>query len=679
LGAPIHQSPQAEGRKPLVGSRGAVPVSPLAPTTGLPARDGYRLASGVYDAEPNPMLALEERFLEKLLPAVDGLDIVDLGCGTGRWLAKLADKDPRSLVGVDFSPEMLSEAKRKLGGVANLVVGDCADLPLPRCSADLILCSFLTSYQRDLDGFSRQVRRTLRPGGRVFLTDLHPETTTALGWRRGFHVGGSFVDIATYSRSVGEILLSFEALSLELEASLEPRFGEPEREIFERAGKIGSFTAAAELPVIYILQLRLKPNRAPSRRKTTPARTLTHLAGARIALGPQESIYANVAIEDGRIALLESKSPAAPTLGNYNKHAVDLRGFLLLPGLVNSHDHLEFALFPRLGAGGYRNYVEWANDIHRPEDSPVREHRAIGKSTRLWWGGIRNLLCGVTTVCHHNPYVEEVFDNAFAVRVVRDFSWAHSIAIDRDLVQKQKAGPPDRPFILHLAEGVDAESAAEIFHLAGQRALNDRSVVVHGLALDELGLSLLRSVNAALIWCPTSNVFLFGRTHDRKTLKTVSRLALGNDSPLTAAGDLLDEIRFAFETVGVGVDDLYTQVTAGAADVLRLKAGEGTVRIGSLADFIAVRDDGRTPAHRLASMSHRDVEFVVIGGRVQLASTAIVARLPRLVTTGLRPLDIDGEIRWIRAPLNRLFAETQTHLAGDIKLGGRTVRHGQPV
>src|ERR1700758_1454312 len=79
LGAPIHQSPQAEGRKPLVGSRGAVPVSPLAPTTGLPARDGYRLASGVYDAEPNPMLALEERFLERLLPAVDGLDIVDLG------------------------------------------------------------------------------------------------------------------------------------------------------------------------------------------------------------------------------------------------------------------------------------------------------------------------------------------------------------------------------------------------------------------------------------------------------------------------------------------------------------------------------------------------------------------------------------------------------------------------
>jgi hypothetical protein len=171
-------------------------------------------------------------------------------------------------------------------------------------------------------------------------------------------------------------------------------------------------------------------------------------------------------------------------------------------------------------------------------------------------------------------------------------------------------------------------------------------------------------------------VFLFGRTHDRKTLKTLPRLALGNDSPLTAAGDLLDEIRFAASTVGLPSEDVYSLVTTQAADVLRLKSGEGTLRIGALADFFAVRDTGESPAHRLAALDHRDVELVVIGGQVQLASANALARLPRLVTTGLRPLDIEGVRRWIRAPLNRLFTETRTHLPGEIRLGGRTVRHG---
>jgi cytosine/adenosine deaminase-related metal-dependent hydrolase/SAM-dependent methyltransferase len=676
LGAPIHQSSQTESRKPLIGSSGTS-SGPL-PVSGMGARDAYRLVSRVYDTEPNPLLSLEGRFLEQLLPSVEGLEVVDLGCGTGRWLAKLAQKAPRFLVGVDFSSEMLSQARHKVGSAANLVLADCSDLPFPRCSADLILCSFLTSYLEDLNAFARQARKLLRPGGRIVLTDLHPETTAALGWRRGFRVDGSSIDIATFARPIAEILRTFEILGVEAEASFEPQFGDPERALFARAGRLSAFEAAAGLPAIFILQLGVKPHRAPSRRRSIPPRALTRLVGARIALGPRESAQANVAIEDGRIAFLKSTTARPPDRASHERRGVDLSGFLLLPGLVNAHDHLEFALFPRLGRGSYRNFVEWAGDIHHPDESPVREHRAVSKSTRLWWGGIRNLLCGVTTVCHHNPYVEGVFDSSFAVRLLRDFSWAHSVAMDHGLVQKQKASPSDQPFIIHLAEGLDEQSAAEIFRLAEQGALNEHTVIVHGLGLDEEGLSLLRSVGAALVWCPTSNVFMFGRTHDCKMLRSLPRLALGSDSPLTAAGDLLDEIRFASGTVGLGADELYSLVTTRAAEVLRLKSGEGTIRVGSLADFIAVRDDGGSPAHRLATLTYRDVEFVVIGGQVQLASAAVLARLPRLIRTGLRPLDIDGEIRWIRAPLNRLFAEARNHLPGEIKLGGRTVRHGCP-
>jgi cytosine/adenosine deaminase-related metal-dependent hydrolase/SAM-dependent methyltransferase len=676
VGAPIYQSAQTQGRKPLVGSRTKASQTVAAPEVS--PQDGYRLVSCAYDAELNPMLLLEQRFLEQLLPPIKDLDVVDVGCGTGRWLTRLAAKEPRSLLGIDFSAEMLFQAKLKLRGDAMLVLGNCTNIPLPRCSADLILSSFVASYLEDLDVFAQQARRLLRADRSMFLTDLHPETTAALGWRRGFHANGSFVSIATHARPLNEVLRSFEKFGMEGKALLEPAFGDPERELFDRAGRMDAFESASGRPAIYLLQLHLRPRRFFAPRTTALARTLANVRGARVAFGPRESAQADITIEDGRIALLESSPVRSPQRTASGNRGIDLSGFLLLPGLVNAHDHLEFGLFPRLGKGGYRNFVEWADDIHHPQTSPIRELLAIGKHTRLWWGGIRNLLCGVTTVCHHNPYVAKLFDEGFAVRVLRDFSWAHSVPLEHDLALKQKSARAGHPFIIHLAEGIDSQSAAEISKLAEQNALDDRLVIVHGLGLNELGFCRMRSAGASLVWCPTSNVFLFGRTHDSRTLKGLPRLALGSDSPLTAAGDLLDEIRFAAETVGMPAEELYSLVTTRAADVLRLKSGEGTLRTGAPADFFAVRDTGAPPAHGLVKLTYREVHFVVVGGQVQLASATLFPRLPRRVTTGLRPLEIEGELRWVRAPLKRLFTETRSHLPGEIKLGGRTVRHGRP-
>jgi cytosine/adenosine deaminase-related metal-dependent hydrolase/SAM-dependent methyltransferase len=646
--------------------------------TDVSARDAYRLVSGSYDDEPNPMLLLEQRFVERLLPSVARRNVVDLGCGTGRWLALLAPRKPASLIGVDISPEMLSQAGQKLGSQANLVLADCTSLLFPRASAGLVLCSFLLSYLPDLDAFAAQVRRLLRPGGVVFLTDLHPATTAKLGWRRGFHVAGSFVDIAAHSRPVAEIAAAFAKVGIEINAALEPEFGEPELELMTRAGRAPSFEAAVGHPALSILQLGVKRSRTRSPGRISDARTLRHLFGARVSFGANESAQTDISVNAGCVEKIGRQIDAMATAprSTNGRHGVDLSGYLLLPGLINAHDHLEFALFPRLGKGGYRNFVEWADDIHQPGSSPVREHRAVSRNARLWWGGIRNLLAGVTTVCNHNPYVAEVFDNGFAVRVIRDFAWAHSLQMDNELTAKQKSARRDQPFIVHLAEGVDSQSAAEVFRLSSEGALDNRTVIVHGLGLDERGRALLNSSGAALIWCPTSNTFLFGHTHAAATIQGIANAALGSDSPLTAQGDLLDEIRFAQNAVGMPPEDLYSLVTTRAAEILRLQSGEGSVRIGALADFIGVRDTGLSPAETLASLSHHDIEFVVIGGCVQLASREILHRLPRLVTTGLRPLEIEGTTRWIRAPLRRLFADAQKHLGDEIRLGGKRVRYG---
>jgi len=646
-----------------------------ASTTSLSAVDGYRAWAGSYDRELNPMLALEKRFLETLLPPVAGLDVVDLGCGTGRWLEMFQGMRPRSLLGVDASVEMLELARGKLGGAARFERADCAEAAFESCSADLVLCNFVLSYIEDAGAFLTKVRKMFRAGGSVFITDVHPETSSRLNWRRGVQVEDEFREIQTFARSLEAVVALCESADFSISVCLEPRFGEPERDIFCAAGKRDYFEEIKQHPAIYILQLR--GNRGRLRvveQEITPAR-LTCIQGARIALGPQTSVAQDIGIAGALIESLRSNhSNAQPA--HHGEAAVNLNGYLVLPGLVNGHDHLEFALFPRLGKGGYKNFLEWAEDIHHPSASPVFEHRQVSREVRLWWGGIRNVLSGVTTVCHHNPYNAGVFEKDFVVRVLREYGWAHSLSMDGEVAAKKWRTPKGQPFLVHLAEGVDEDSAKEIFDLHRAEGLDEETVVIHGLALGKEGHALLREAGAGLVWCPSSNVFLFGRTLSTDEIRLAARVAIGSDSPLTAQGDLLDELRFAHEISGLSSEELYRCATVTPAELLRLKNGEGCVRAGAWADLIAVRDTGRSPCDTLAELAFQDIELVVIGGRVQLASMEMSERLPLEARSGLQPLCIEGTVRWIRAPIQWLFEQTRAHLAGEIRLGGKRVSLG---
>jgi cytosine/adenosine deaminase-related metal-dependent hydrolase/SAM-dependent methyltransferase len=644
-------------------------------TTCLSPADGYRLWASSYDRDSNPMLSLEKRFLEHLLPPVTGLDVVDLGCGTGRWLEMLMSRRPGSLLGVDSSLEMLEVARNKLGNAAKIVNADCAQASWNSSSADLIFCNFVLSYIEDAPTFLTAVRTMLREEGSVFITDVHPETASRLDWRRGLTVEGDFHEIRTWRRSIEEVIALCERANLSVCVRLEPRFGLPERDIFGASRKQDYFEKNKHLPAIYILQLRRNQANLPIIHREAARGVLNSIRGARLALGPATSLVADLSICDSRIDSLESSSDKGRT-AHCSEETVDLGGYLVFPGLVNAHDHLEFALFPRLGKGGYKNFLEWAEDIHHPGTSPVFEHRQVPREARLWWGGIRNVLCGVTTVCHHNPYEAGVFEKDFVVRVLREYGWAHSLPMDAAVAAKKWSTPKGQPFLVHVAEGVDEESAKEIFDLHRAGALDEETILIHGLAMGDKGKVLVRSARAGLIWCPSSNIFLFGKTLSAEDIRCINRVAIGSDSPLTAEGDLLDEVRFARQISYLLPEELYNAVTLRASELLYLKNGEGGLRVASWADVMAVRDTGRTPAGSLAELSYQDVELVLVGGRVQLASAEMIKRLPPRAIAGLQPLSIEDTVRWIRAPLDRLFEQTRAHLRGEIRLGGKRVSLG---
>jgi cytosine/adenosine deaminase-related metal-dependent hydrolase len=260
------------------------------------------------------------------------------------------------------------------------------------------------------------------------------------------------------------------------------------------------------------------------------------------------------------------------------------------------------------------------------------------------------------------------------VHVLQEYGWEHSLAFARDIPAAMLRTGPEEPFLIHAGEGVDEAAAEELTLLDGIGALNERSVVVHGLALEETAMALLNERGSSLVVCPSSNNFLFHKTHSPQQLRAIERLALGSDSPLTADGDLLDELRLARHNALVSSELLYRMVTTQASRILRLRRSEGTLRVGAIGDLIAVRHRVGDPAETLSGLRWRDVELVVVGGHVRLASLAVFNRLPTQTRRDLTPLEIDGEIRWFRGPALEMLRSAENVLGtGNVRVGGLRV------
>ncbi len=381
------------------------------------------------------------------------------------------------------------------------------------------------------------------------------------------------------------------------------------------------------------------------------------LGGARVAMAAHRAPRADVEIRGRRIARIGTLPIAA-------RAAVDLTGFMVLPGLINAHDHLAFNLFPLLGKPPYRNATEWSRDIYHPDESSVHDHRMVPRDVRLAWGGLKNLISGVTTVAHHDPDSRALLRNV-PVKIA-PAGWAHSLTFTPDLVARYRRTPQKRPFVMHLAEGTDADSAAEIFQADRLGVLD---VIVHAVALDASGWSLLKKRHAAVISCPVSNLFTLGRTLPRSAFSRGVPIALGTDSALTAPGDILDALRAARSVWKLSASRLYRMVTTEAARILKLSDGEGEIREGGLADLTVVRDIGMPPAETLLDL--RRVEMVIVSGKVKLVSM----RLERFAGPGFQRISVGGRGSvWVDADVARLYNEAATRLGESFKLAGRWVR-----
>lgn len=147
---------------------------------------------------------------------LDGADIIEFGAGTGKNTAYLATR-AKSIIALDLSPAMLAKAKaRALGTHVRLVQHDIT-LPWPAApaSADLVIGNLVLEHVAHLTPMFVEAARTLRVGGLLYVSELHPyrqwrgsgaRYATADGERR----------VEAYIHSTAEFITAALAAGLEL-------------------------------------------------------------------------------------------------------------------------------------------------------------------------------------------------------------------------------------------------------------------------------------------------------------------------------------------------------------------------------------------------------------------------------------------------------------------------------
>jgi demethylmenaquinone methyltransferase/2-methoxy-6-polyprenyl-1,4-benzoquinol methylase len=107
------------------------------------------------------------RFLVSRVDAGAGDTVLDIATGTGAVAAELIRQKGCAVVGLDQSPEMLAEARLRLGPETRLVEGTAEHLPFANESFDAMTFTYLLRYVADPAATLRELARVVRPGGTV--------------------------------------------------------------------------------------------------------------------------------------------------------------------------------------------------------------------------------------------------------------------------------------------------------------------------------------------------------------------------------------------------------------------------------------------------------------------------------------------------------------------------------
>ncbi len=222
--------------------------------TRLPPAEAYRLWASSWDNSASPIVELERRHLSDWLQNLDGKVLLDIGCGTGRWMSYGVTAGAQ-ILGFDLSFEMLQQASLKHGLRGRMAVADMTRLPVAGECADVVLCALALGHCRDAIAVLRQLLLLPRRGGRLVISDFHPDAINN-GWKRTFKCGTETLEVESYPYSIEALVQVAESAGFRLEQLLELCFGPEQEKMFLDAGRPDLLARVRNLPAVVLLALR---------------------------------------------------------------------------------------------------------------------------------------------------------------------------------------------------------------------------------------------------------------------------------------------------------------------------------------------------------------------------------------------------------------------------------------
>lgn len=138
-------------------------------------------ASRTYDTAARLQKRMGDTMLAWLPEGFQPDNVLDLGCGTGWFTRKLAERFPQAtLTGADLSPGMLTQAKASAPGHTNWLNADAEQLPLPDQSVDLIFSNLMIQWSNRPEVILAECRRLLKSGGILAVSTLLDGTLAEL-------------------------------------------------------------------------------------------------------------------------------------------------------------------------------------------------------------------------------------------------------------------------------------------------------------------------------------------------------------------------------------------------------------------------------------------------------------------------------------------------------------------
>ncbi len=142
---------------------------------------GYDAWAAGYDAQDNPMIAAVERHLDTHRLPVAGARVLDIGCGTGRTIARTLTEGAAFVLGIDASPKMLARAAERLA--VPIAAGRTAlmqiDIARPWSGVpadfDLAVITLVLEHSATVSPILDHVARHLAPGALLFIAEIHPD------------------------------------------------------------------------------------------------------------------------------------------------------------------------------------------------------------------------------------------------------------------------------------------------------------------------------------------------------------------------------------------------------------------------------------------------------------------------------------------------------------------------